>query len=213
MLGAVGKKLGMTRIFDAVGGVLPVTVIELQVGVVVQKKDLEKEEYKALQLGFGDIKKKHIKSPQKGHYAKSNLQAKGKLKEFRVDDLEAFEIGQELPTTELFVMGSYVDVRGVSKGKGFAGVIKRHGFSRGPETHGSRHHREPGSIGATGPSCVFKGTKLPGRKGNKFLTVQNLKVVRIDTKGRLLFVLGAVPGHRFAELVIKPAVKKLGSRN
>lgn len=209
MLGVLGKKIGMTRLYDVVGEVIPVTVVEAIPGVVVRKKTNEKDGYNALQVGYLDKKKQHVTKPEKGYFAKQNLSPKKKLKEFRIEDLEGYDVGQEIQGVELFETGAFVDVTGTTKGKGYAGVIKRHGFSRGPETHGSRHHREPGSVGSTGPSRVLKGTKLPGRKGNKVFTVQNLKVIKVDAKTGLIYLGGAVPGNRFGHVVLKPAIKKL----
>ncbi|OED34178.1 50S ribosomal protein L3 [PVC group bacterium (ex Bugula neritina AB1)] len=208
MIGVCGKKLGMTRLYNALGEVLPVTVVEALSGVVIRKKFIDKDGYDAVQVGYGDKKKSNLNKPDKGYFAKQNLKPKDLLREFKVDNIDEFEVGQVLDTKDLFSTGSFVDVTGTSKGKGFAGVIKRHGFSRGPETHGSRHHREPGSVGSTGPSRVFKGKKLPGRKGNKAVTVQNLKVVKVDPQAQLIYLVGAVPGNRFGWVTIKPAVKK-----
>lgn len=208
MLGIVGKKLGMTRLYDAVGEVIPVTVIEVVPAVVVQKKTEEIDGYSALQLGYHEVKKNKVNKSSKGHFAKHSLQPKRDLLEFTVPADSSYEVGQEIVWTDVFEGVEFVDVAGRTKGKGFAGVIKRHNFSRGPETHGSRHHREPGSVGATGPARVMKGQKMPGRMGNKNMTVQSLKVVRIDADQNLIFVKGAVPGNRMSEIIVKPAVKK-----
>lgn len=207
MKGILGKKIGMTQIFTEDGVVIPVTVVEAGPVTVLQKKNIEKDGYNSIQVGFVDAKAKHINKPLKGHFEKANVDYKRHLTEFRTDDVESYEIGQELKA-DIFAAGDMIDVTGTSKGKGFQGVIKRHGQSRGPETHGSRYHRRPGSMGASAyPAKVFKGKKLPGHMGNVKVTVQNLEVVKIDTDRNLLLVKGAIPGPKGGLLTIKESVK------
>ena len=194
MLGLIGKKLGMTRMFDDKGVEVQVTVILAGPCRVTQIKNLEKDGYNALQLGFGTRKEKNLSRPVKGHLKKLEGYFPFKLCEFRVDGVDDYEVGQEL-TVELFSEGEKVRVTGSTKGRGFQGVVKRHGFSGGDETHGNTAHRVPGSIGASAdPARVWKNTKLPGQYGNTRLTVRNLQVVKVDTERGYLFVKGAVPG-------------------
>ena len=177
MKGILGKKIGMTQIFTEVGAVVPVTVVEAGPVVVTQIKTVEKDGYNAVQVGFGDVKEKSLNKPQKGHLAAANT-LKKHLKEFRVDSVEGYTVGQEIKA-DLFAAGEMIDVTGISKGKGFQGPIKRHGQSRGPESHGSRYHRRPGSMGACSfPGRVFKNKKLAGHMGSVKVTVQNLEVDR-----------------------------------
>ncbi|PZN06803.1 MAG: 50S ribosomal protein L3 [Bacillota bacterium] len=198
-VGLLGRKLGMTQIFDEEGRAVPVTVVQAGPCVVVQKKTEEKDGYRALQLGFGEIKEKKVNKPMAGHFRKAGVKPVRYLREFRLDDDEdeqRYEVGQEL-TVELFSAGEYVDVTGVSKGKGFLGPIARHGFGRGPMSHGSKYHRGPGSLGSsTFPGRVFKGRKMAGRTGGERVTVRGLKVVRVDPERHLLLIQGAVPGPR-----------------
>ncbi|WP_203365282.1 50S ribosomal protein L3 [Anaeromonas frigoriresistens] len=207
MKGILGKKIGMTQVFTENGDVVPVTVIEAGPMNVVQIKTTDIDGYNAVQLGYNDIKEKKVNKPKQGHFNKAQVGFKKYLTEFRVDDVNVYEIGQELKA-DLFETGDRVDVSGVSKGKGFQGVIKRHGQSRGPETHGSKYHRRPGSMGASShPSKVFKGKKLPGHMGHKKITVQNLEIVSIDADKNLLLVKGAIPGPKGGLLTIKESVK------
>ena len=206
MKGILGKKIGMTQIFTEVGAVVPVTVVEAGPVVVTQIKTVEKDGYNAVQVGFGDVKEKSLNKPQKGHLAAANT-LKKHLKEFRVDSVEGYTVGQEIKA-DLFAAGEMVDVSGISKGKGFQGPIKRHGQSRGPESHGSRYHRRPGSMGACSfPGRVFKNKKLAGHMGSVKVTVQNLEVVRIDAEKNLILVKGAIPGAKGSVVAIKEAVK------
>ena len=194
MLGLIGKKLGMTHLFDDNGVEIPVTVIQAGPCRVTQVKTLEKDGYEALQLGFGSRKEKNLTLPVKGQLKQLESYFPHKLCEFRVDGVGDYEVGQEL-TAELFSEGENVKVTGRSKGRGFQGVVKRHGHSGGDATHGNTSHRVPGSIGASAdPSRVWKNTKLPGQYGNTRFTVLNLKVVRVDAERSYLFVRGAVPG-------------------
>lgn len=207
MKGILGKKIGMTQIFNEDGTVVPVTVVEAGPITVVQKKTNEKDGYSAIQIAFGERKAKHMNKPKKGHFDKANVDYKRYVQEFRVEDVEAYEIGQELKV-DIFAAGDRIDISGVSKGKGFQGVIKRHNQSRGPEAHGSRYHRRPGSMGASAhPSRVFKGKNLPGQMGNVNVTVQNLEIVRVDSERNLLLIKGAVPGPKSGLLTIKESVK------
>ncbi len=206
MKGILGKKLGMTQIFTEEGIVVPVTVVEAGPNVVTQVKTVEKDGYNAIQVGFEDDKEKSLNKPQKGHLAAANV-LKKHLKEFRVDAVEEFTVGQEIKA-DLFAAGENIDVTGTSKGKGFQGPIKRHGQSRGPESHGSRYHRRPGSMGACSfPGRVFKNKKLAGHMGSVKVTVQNLEVVKVDADKNLILVKGAIPGPKGSMVTIKEAVK------
>ena len=206
MNGILGKKLGMTQIFTAEGIVIPVTVVEAGPNVVTQIKTVEKDGYSALQVGFEDAKEKSLNKPQKGHLAAANV-LKKHLKEFRVESTEEFTVGQEIKA-DVFAEGTKIDVTGISKGKGFQGPIKRHGQSRGPESHGSRYHRRPGSMGAASfPGRVFKNKKLAGHMGSVKVTVQNLEVVKVDADKNLILVKGAIPGAKGSVVTIKEAVK------
>ena len=206
MKGILGKKLGMTQIFTEEGIVVPVTVVEAGPNVVTQVKTVEKDGYNAIQVGFEDAKEKSLNKPQKGHLAAANV-LKKHLKEFRVDSVEEFTVGQEIKA-DIFAAGEKIDVTGTSKGKGFQGPIKRHGQSRGPESHGSRYHRRPGSMGACSfPGRVFKNKKLAGHMGSVKVTVQNLEVVRVDADKNLILVKGAIPGPKGSMVTIKEAVK------
>ena len=203
----IGKKIGMTQIFDENGVAIPVTVIEAGPCVVAQIKTLEKDGYEAIQLGFGDVKENKINKPEKGHFKNANVPVKKHLREFRLDSIEGIKVGDELKA-DVFASGDKIDVQGTSKGKGFQGVIKRHGQSRGPMGHGSMYHRRPGSMGPTStPGRVFKGKKLPGHMGHVTVTIQNLDVVRVDLDKNVILVKGSVPGAKGAILKIKSAVK------
>jgi large subunit ribosomal protein L3 len=210
MKGIIGKKVGMTQIFDDRGEVVPVTVIEAGPCYVAQVKTVERDGYSAVQLGFDEVKPKRLTRPQVRHLQKSNLPALRYLREITLDpeDVAGFEEGQKL-TVGIFEAGEYVDVSGTSKGRGFAGVVKRHGFSGGPKTHGqSDRHRAPGSIGAcTTPGRVFKGKRMAGRMGGDRVTVQNLEVVLVDPERNLLAVRGAVPGAKNGLVLIEQARK------
>ena len=205
--GIIGRKVGMTQIFDEKGNVIPVTVIEAGPCVVAQVKTVEKEGYNALQLGFGEVKTKHMNKPEMGHFAKSKIDNKKHLREFRLDSIEGVKVGDEIKA-DIFQEGERVDIQGISKGKGVQGVIKRHGQHRGPMGHGSMYHRRPGSMGATStPGRVFKGKKLPGHMGRVTVTIQNLDVVKIDMDKNVILVKGSVPGCKGAILKIKSTVK------
>ena len=203
----IGKKIGMTQIFDEAGKVIPVTAIEAGPCVIAQIKTVETDGYDAVQLGFGDVKENKVNKPEKGHFAKANVTAKKHLREFRLDSLEGLKVGDELKA-DVFSVGDSVDIQGTSKGKGFQGVIKRHGQSRGPMGHGSMYHRRPGSMGPTStPGRVFKGKKLPGHMGRQTVTIQNLDVVAVDLDKNVILVKGSVPGAKGAILKIKMSVK------
>lgn len=206
MKGIIGRKVGMTRVFDETGEVIPVTVIEAGPCYVTQIKTLERDGYTAVQLGFGETKKWRLTRAQLGHL--KDLPPLRHLREVRTGDIEGLQVGQKVDVG-IFSAGDRVDVTGVSKGKGFAGVMKRHGFAGGPATHGqSDRARAPGSIGATTtPGRVFKGTRMAGRMGNERVTVQNLLVVQVDPERNLLLVQGAVPGAARGLLLIRQAVK------
>lgn len=208
MKGLMGRKVGMTQIFDEDGLIIPVTVIDVASNVVAQVKTEETDGYNAIQVGYGDVKEKALNRPKKGHLDKAGVSPKRTLKEFRVKDTEGFTAGQEL-NADLFKEGDKVDVSGTSKGKGYQGNIKRHNQATGPRTHGSRYHRGPGAMAAAAsPGKVFKGKKLPGQMGNEKVTVQNLEVVKVDTERKLLIVKGAVPGPRKGLLTINASIKQ-----
>lgn len=203
----IGKKVGMTQIFDETGLVVPVTVIEAGPCVVAQVKTVETDGYNAVQLGFGEVKEKHINKPEKGHFTKANITPKKHLREFRTLDVTKAKVGDEIKV-DTFAVGDKIDVQGITKGKGFQGVIKRHGQHRGPMGHGSMYHRRPGSMGATStPGRVFKGKKLPGHMGMQTVTIQNLDVVKVDLDKNVILVKGSVPGPKGAILKIKTAIK------
>ncbi len=201
--GLLGKKLGMTRLFSPTGEALPVTVLEVGPCYVIQKRTAEKDGYEALQLGYEALPERKVNKPLSGHFQAAGRGGFRHLKEFRGPDASEFELGQEL-TVEIFKVGQKVHVTSTSKGRGFAGATKRHGFSRGPETHGCTTHRAPGSIGTSAtPSHVLKGKKMPGHMGAKKTTVKNLKVVDIRPGDNLLLVKGAVPGAKNARVIIR----------
>ena len=206
--GIIGKKIGMTQIFDQEAGkVIPVTVVEAGPCVVVQKKTVENDGYAALQIGFDEVKAQRISKPMKGHFDKSEVGYKRVLREFRLDDCDALNVG-DLLKADTFAVGDIVDVSGTSKGKGTAGVIKRWNFSRLKETHGTGPvHRHGGSLGVIDPARVFKGKKMPGQMGSKKITIQNLEVVRVDAENNLLLVKGSVPGPKKSLVTIKESVK------
>jgi large subunit ribosomal protein L3 len=206
--GLIGKKIGMTQIFWGDGSVIPVTVIEAGPCIVIQKKNKETDGYNAVQLGFERIKKgKSLTKPLKGHMEKADKGYFRVLREFCTDLIDEYEVGQELKV-DIFTVGDSVDVVGTTKGKGFAGVIKRHGFHGGRATHGSMFHRAPGSIGASAyPSRVFKGQRMPGRMGTRRKTMQGLKVVGVNPHNNLIMIKGAVPGSKSGVVLIKDSIK------
>jgi large subunit ribosomal protein L3 len=205
--GLIGKKLGMTQVFSDEGEFVPVTVIEVEPSVVMQKKTAETDGYDALQLGYGRVKQRNVTKALQGHFKKADKGFFRVLREVRTESND-YELGQEL-NAEIFSPGDYVDVVGTTKGKGFAGVVKRHGFSGGRASHGSMFHRAPGSIGASAdPSRVFKGTRLPGHMGCERKTVQNLLVWAVRPEMNVILVRGAVPGCKNGFVLIKQAIKK-----
>ncbi|MBR3879635.1 MAG: 50S ribosomal protein L3 [Clostridia bacterium] len=205
--GIIGKKIGMTQIFDEKGNVIPVTVIEAGPCVVAQKKTAEKDGYDAVQLGFQDAKEKHLTKAEKGHYEKAGVALKRHLKEFRLDDCSAINVGDVI-TADTFAAGDKVDVTGMTKGRGFTGCVKRWNHRILRMTHGTGPiHRQPGSMGVIDPARIFKNKKMPGQYGNEQVTVQNLKVVKIDAEKNLIAVKGAVPGAKDGILFIRDSVK------
>ena len=205
--GLIGKKIGMTQIFDEAGKVIPVTVIEAGPCVVSQVKTEETDGYNSIQLGFGAIKESKVNKPERGHFTKANIAPARYLREFRVDSIEDVKVGDELKA-DIFMAGDKIDIQGTSKGKGFQGVIKRHGQHRGPMGHGSMYHRRPGSMGSTStPGRVFKGKKLPGHMGAETVTIQNLEVIKVDLDKNIILVKGSVPGAKGSILKIKSSVK------
>lgn len=204
----IGKKIGMTQIFDEKGNVIPVTVVEAGPCVVSMKKTVENDGYAAVQLGFGDLKPNKVNKPMAGHFAKNNVAPKRTLREFRFDDTDAYNVG-DIVKADVFAAGDKIDVTGTSKGKGYAGVIKRWNFQRLKETHGSGPvARHGGSIGAcSDPSRVWKGKKMAGHLGAEKVTVQNLAVVKVDAENNLIAIKGAVPGPNGGTVVIKETCK------
>ena len=207
MKAIIGRKVGMSQIFDEKGTLVPVTVLQAGPCVVTQVKTVENDGYSAVQVGFGDIREKLVNKPKKGHFAKAGVTAKRFLKEFRLEDAESYTLGQEIKA-DVFAAGDKVDATAKSKGKGFQGAIKRHGQSRGPMAHGSKYHRHAGSNGsATTPGRVFKGKHMPGHMGAVRVTVQNLEVVSVDAEKNLILVKGAVPGPKKSLVMLKESVK------
>ena len=205
--GIVGKKLGMTQLFDANGNVVPVTVIEAGPCVIAQKKTTENDGYEAVQIGYGDMKASKVNKPMKGHFAKGDVAPKKVLREFRLEDTSALNVG-DIIKADVFEEGDAVDVRGTSKGKGYAGVIKRWNFGRLKESHGTGPvHRHGGSLGVIDPARVFKGKKMAGHLGNEKVTVQNLSVVKVDAEKNIIAVKGAVPGPKGGIVVLFDSVK------
>jgi large subunit ribosomal protein L3 len=208
-MGIVGRKLGMTQVFSEDGACVPVTVIEVEPSLVMQKKTKETDGYDAVQLGYGRVNQNRVTKALQGHFKKVDKGCFKVLAEFRVDSSD-FEMGQEIGVA-FFKSGDLVDIVGTTKGKGFAGVVKRHGFRGGRKTHGSMFHRAPGSIGASAePSRVFKGQKLPGHMGNERSTVQNLLIWATHPDRNLILVKGAVPGNKKGYVLVKQAIKSAG---
>ena len=207
--GIIGRKLGMTQLFTENGSVVPVTVVEVGPCVVVQKKTVDNDGYSAVQLGFEDIREKLVVKPRKGHFDKAQVAYKRVLKEFKLDNADALNVG-DIIKADTFEAGDKVDVTGVSKGKGYQGTIKRLGFHRQPMSHGtSGYHRHQGSMGAnTDPSRVMKGKGMPGHMGSEQVTIQNLNVVKVDGENNLIAIKGAVPGPNGGLVVVKSTVKK-----
>ena len=204
----LGKKIGMTQIFSEAGLAIPVTVIQAGPCPVVQKKTIENDGYKSLKLGFGEVSEKRLNKPDKGLFAKIKIPSRKYLREFRTDEVDKYEVGQEIKISDMFQDGDRIDVSGISKGKGFQSTIKRYHQSGGPETHGSMYHRRPGSMGSgTSPGRVYKGKREPGHMGVEKITVQNLVVVKVDSERNLLLVKGAIPGPKGGLIVVKGTVK------
>ncbi len=205
----LGRKLGMTQIFAEDGTVVPVTVVESGNNVVIQNKTVENDGYNAVQIGFGEKKDKHVTKPMKGHFDKAGVAPVKFIREMRLNDASEYNVGDSIGV-DIFSAGELVDVTGTSKGKGFAGGIKRHNFARGPMGHGSKSHREPGSTGAMisgHGGRVLKGKKLPGRMGGVQVTVQRLTLVRVDADRNLLLIKGAIPGPKKGFVIVKSTVK------
>lgn len=200
-------KVGMTQIFNEDGVLTPVTVLQAGPCAVTQVKTIENDGYAAIQVGYVDKKEKATNKPQKGHFDKAGVSPKKFVKEFRFENAEEYTVGQEI-LADIFAEGDKVDATATSKGKGFAGGIKRHGLSTGPKTHGSKYHRHAGSNGAASdPSKVFKGKKMPGQMGNKQVTIQNLEIVKVDVENNIILVKGSVPGPKKSLVVLKESVK------
>ncbi|KPG70388.1 MULTISPECIES: 50S ribosomal protein L3 [unclassified Enterococcus] len=204
--GILGKKVGMTQIFTESGELIPVTVVEATANVVLQVKTIENDGYEAIQVGYQDKREVLSNKPAKGHVAKANTAPKRFIREFKNVELEGLEVGSEIKV-DIFEAGDIIDVTGTSKGKGFQGVIKRHGQSRGPMSHGSRYHRRPGSMGPVAPNRVFKNKRLAGRMGGDRITIQNLEIVRVDAERNVILIKGNVPGAKKSLITIKSAVK------
>ncbi len=207
--GILGKKIGMTQIFEADGKMIPVTVVEAGPCLVIQNKTEETDGYNAVQLGFGELKEKHTSKPMKGHFDKAGITPVKFVRELRLSAPSEYTVGQKI-SADIFTAGELIDATGISRGKGFAGTIKRHNFSRGPMAHGSKSHREPGSMGPmhSGPGGrVIKGKKLPGRMGNAKVTVQRLTVAKVDTDRNLILVKGSIPGAAGSFVVLRETVK------
>ncbi|HWP97434.1 MAG TPA: 50S ribosomal protein L3 [Syntrophomonadaceae bacterium] len=202
----IGIKVGMTQIFDEVGKAVPVSIVEAGPCTVLQKKKLDTDGYNAIQVGFYNLKEKLANKPLKGHFKKANVKPLRYIREFRMENVDEYEIGQDIKV-DGFAAGDLVDVVGTSKGKGFAGAVKRHNFSRGSMGHGSKYHRRPGSLGAKGPARVFKGRKMPGRLGGERVTVQGLQVVKVYSDRNLILIRGSIPGPKKGLVIIKNSVK------
>lgn len=209
--GILGKKLGMTQVFAADGKIIPVTVVEAGPCTIVQKKTTATDGYTAIQVGFDTIKEKHINKPAKGHFDKAGVKYTRYLREFRLDNTDAYNVGDAIKA-DIFAEGDLVDVSGISRGKGFAGGIKRWNFHRGPMGHGSKYHRAPGSLGKRSWARVPKGRKLPGHLGSEKVTVQGLRIVRVDADRNLILIKGAVPGAKGSMITIRDSVKAAKAR-
>lgn len=205
----LGTKLGMSQVFAENGDLIPVTVVETTPNVVVAVKTTESDGYNAVQLGYGAVKETHINKPVKGQFEKAGVAPVKYLRELRLQEQPSYTVGQTL-TADIFAEGEIIDVTGTSKGKGFAGTVKRHNFGRGPMAHGSKNHREPGSLGARmsgGGGKVFKGKKLPGQMGGERVTVQHLQVVKVDTERNIMLVKGGIPGAKGSLVMVRSTVK------
>ncbi len=208
MLGLIGTKVGMVHMFSDEGNIIPTTIIKVEDNIVLRKKTVEKDGYNALVIGSVDLKEKKINKSEKGFFAKNNVPFKRILKEFKIEDPAKFEIGQKI-SLDIFDDVKFLDISGISKGKGYQGVMKRHGFSGGPKTHGSKFHRQNGSTGQnTYPARVFKGLKRAGRMGADRVTVLNIKLANVDKENNLIMVAGAVPGKNKSIVYLNKAKKK-----
>ena len=212
MKGILGRKIGMTQVFTESGKLIPVTVVEVEKNVVTQIKTKENDGYEAIQLGFGNTREKLATKASAGHTAKAQTTPKRFFKEIKGVDINSYTLGQEI-SADIFTPGEVVDVTGTTKGKGFQGVIKRHGQSRGPMGHGSHYHRRPGSMGTMRPMRVFKGKKLPGHMGALTVTIQNLEVVAVDKENNVILIKGNIPGPKKSLVVIKTSIKTPGKIN
>ena len=212
MKGILGRKIGMTQVFTESGKLIPVTVVEVEKNVVTQIKTKENDGYDAIQLGFGNTREKLATKASAGHTAKAQTTPKRFFKEIKGVDLSSYSLGQEI-SADIFTPGEIVDVTGTTKGKGFQGVIKRHGQSRGPMGHGSHYHRRPGSMGTMRPMRVFKGKKLAGHMGTLTVTIQNLEIVAVDTENNVILISGNIPGPKKGLVVIKSAAKNMDKSN
>ncbi len=207
MKALIGKKVGMTQIFDEKGNIIPVTAIEVGPCTVTQIKTMDQDGYQSIQLGFEDVKESKLTKPELGKFKKAKLSPKKYLREFPIESVEGINVGDEFKA-DVFEVGDKVDIQGTSKGKGFQGVIKRHGQSRGPMGHGSMYHRRPGSMGSTStPGRVYKGKNLPGHMGVETVTIQNLEIVKVDLDKNVILVKGSVPGAKKSILKIRKSVK------
>ena len=212
MKGILGRKIGMTQVFTESGKLIPVTVVEVEKNVVTQIKTKENDGYEAIQLGFGNTREKLATKASAGHTAKAQTTPKRFFREIKGVDVNSYTLGQEI-SADIFAPGEVVDVTGTTKGKGFQGVIKRHGQSRGPMGHGSHYHRRPGSMGTMRPMRVFKGKKLAGHMGTLTVTIQNLEIVAVDTENNVILISGNIPGPKKGLVLIKSAVKANGKIN
>jgi len=202
----LGRKIGMTQIFTEDAKAVPVTIVEAGPNVVLQKKNIDKDGYNAIQVGFGAKKENQTNKPEMGLFKKVQVKPLRYLREFRVENPDNYDIGSEIKV-DIFAEGELVDVVGTAKGKGFAGAVKRHNFARGSMGHGSKYHRRPGSLGAKGPARVFKGRKMPGRLGGNRVTIQSLTVMKVIPEKNILLIKGAIPGPKKGLVIIKNAVK------
>ena len=212
MKGILGRKIGMTQVFTESGKLIPVTVVEVEKNVVTQIKTKENEGYEAIQLGFGNTREKLATKASAGHTAKAQTTPKRFFREIKGVDINSYTLGQEI-SADIFAPGEVVDVTGTTKGKGFQGVIKRHGQARGPMGHGSHYHRRPGSMGTMRPMRVFKGKKLAGHMGTLTVTIQNLEIVAVDAENNVILISGNIPGPKKGLVIIKSAVKANGKIN
>ncbi len=212
MKGILGRKLGMTQVFTVDGDLIPVSVVEATPNVVLQKKTIENDGYEAIQVGFEDKRESLANKPEKGIAAKANTAPKRFVREFRYSEMMSYEVGDEI-TVDSFVAGEVVDVQGTSKGKGYQGVIKRHGQHIGPKGHGSGAHRIVGSMGPIAPNRIAPGKKMPGHMGHETTTIQNLEVIAVDSKNNLLLIKGSIPGPKRGLVVVKSAIKANGKIN